>query len=152
MRQTVTIISRAVHLQSTQVTTRRQAFRRPISTKTRESAMVLAPAKQSSIWVSMKSFQLPSEYENMATKAAKLKLTGKRLQLLGELRLWEPPSRGSSDMGVAPRSGGEPYARAPAQAPERSGETWGKCPEKARSRSGHALVASWSCTGSFDDH
>ena len=39
-----------------------------------------------------------------------------------------------------------------AQAPERSGETWGKCPEKARSRSGHALVASWSCTGSFDDH
>src|SRR5712691_9590271 len=25
-------------------------------------------------------------------------------------------------------------------------------PEKARSRSGHALVASWSCTGSFDDH
>src|SRR6266849_83970 len=39
-----------------------------------------------------------------------------------------------------------------AQAPERSGETWGKCPEKARSRSGHALVASWSCTDSFDDH
>src|SRR5713101_3879333 len=38
--------------------------------------------------------------------------------------------------------------RAPAQAPERSGETRGKCPEKARSRSGHALVASWSCTGS----
>ena len=37
---------------------------------------------------------------------------------------------------------------APAQAPERSGETRGKCPEKARSRSGHALVASWSCTGS----
>jgi hypothetical protein len=35
-----------------------------------------------------------------------------------------------------------------AQAPERSGETRGKCPEKARSRSGHALVASWSCTGS----
>src|SRR6266849_905016 len=89
MRQTVTIISRAVHLQSTQVTTRRQAFRRPISTETRESAMVLAPAKQSSIWVSMKSFQLPSEYENMATKAAKLKLTGKRLQLLGELQLWQ---------------------------------------------------------------
>jgi len=29
-----------------------------------------------------------------------------------------------------------------------SGETRGKCPEKARSRSGHALVASWSCTGS----
>jgi len=27
-----------------------------------------------------------------------------------------------------------------------------QCPEKARSRSGHALVASWSCTGSFDDH
>src|SRR5713101_7067685 len=39
-----------------------------------------------------------------------------------------------------------------AQAPERSGKTWGKCPEKARSRSGHALVASWSYTGSFDDH
>ena len=39
-----------------------------------------------------------------------------------------------------------------AQAPERSGETWGKCPEKARSRSGHALVASRSCTDSFDDH
>src|SRR6266446_1512965 len=27
-----------------------------------------------------------------------------------------------------------------------------RLPEKARSRSGHALVASWSCTGSFDDH
>jgi len=39
-----------------------------------------------------------------------------------------------------------------AQAPERSGETWEKCPKKARSRSGHALVASWSCTGSCDDH
>ena len=38
--------------------------------------------------------------------------------------------------------------RAPAQAPGHSGETWGKCPEKARSRTGHALVGSWSCTGS----
>src|SRR6266446_3319369 len=45
------------------------------------------------------------------------------------------------------RPGGNCIALA-AQAPERSGETRGKCPEKARSRSGHALVASWSCTGS----
>src|SRR5713101_7819365 len=45
------------------------------------------------------------------------------------------------------RSGGNCIALA-AQAPERSAETRGKCPEKATSRSGHALVASWSCTGS----
>src|SRR6266849_9079064 len=57
--------------------------------------------------------------------------------------------------GIAPGGLDQSAARARAvrlrQAPERSGETWGKCPEKARSRSGHALVASWSCTGSFDE-
>src|SRR5713101_472351 len=51
-----------------------------------------------------------------------------------------------------PSARGKRARTSSAQAPERSGETWGKCPEKARSRSGHALVASWSCTGTFDDH
>jgi hypothetical protein len=51
-------------------------------------------------------------------------------------------------VGIMMDTKGTPPVRASAQAPERSGETWGKCPEKARSRSGHALVASWSCTGS----
>src|SRR5712691_12974216 len=69
------------------------------------------------------------------------------------------PGVGYSDLRQLPRLDevyedvrGERARTSSAQAPERSGETWGKCPEKARSRSGHALVASWSGTGSFDDH
>ena len=56
----------------------------------------------------------------------------------------EPPGEPEIPLGPGPGRG---IAMA-AQAPERSGETRGKCPEKARSRSGHALVASWSSTGS----